>query len=82
MLSPAGFFKLEKGDGTAAYANHAKPEWRKIAAAIGAAHTVALQQFRSAYKLLLRFLNRIVFCFFAEDTGLLPKKLFSAISAE
>ena len=26
---------------------------------------------------IARFLNRIVFCFFAEDTGLLPKKLFS-----
>ena len=25
---------------------------------------------------IARFLNRIVFCFFAEDTGLLPKKLF------
>jgi len=28
---------------------------------------------------IARFLNRIVFCFFAEDTGLLPKKLFSDI---
>jgi hypothetical protein len=27
-----------------------------------------------------RFLNRVVFCFFAEDTGLLPKNLFSAIA--
>ena len=26
---------------------------------------------------IARFLNRIVFCFFAEDTGLLPKSLFS-----
>lgn len=26
---------------------------------------------------IARFLNRIVFCFFAEDTGLLPKGLFS-----
>jgi type II restriction/modification system DNA methylase subunit YeeA len=26
---------------------------------------------------IARFLNRIVFCFFAEDTGLLPKNLFS-----
>ena len=26
---------------------------------------------------IARFLNRIVFCFFAEDTGLLPKDLFS-----
>lgn len=26
---------------------------------------------------IARFLNRIVFCFFAEDTGLLPKQLFS-----
>jgi type II restriction/modification system DNA methylase subunit YeeA len=26
---------------------------------------------------IARFLNRIVFCFFAEDTGLLPKTLFS-----
>ncbi len=29
---------------------------------------------------IARFLNRIVFCFFAEDTGLLPKKLFSEIA--
>ena len=29
------------------------------------------------YLRIARFLNRIVFCFFAEDTGLLPKKLFS-----
>jgi len=28
---------------------------------------------------IARFLNRIVFCFFAEDTGLLPKNLFSGI---
>ena len=28
---------------------------------------------------IARFLNRIVFCFFAEDTDLLPKKLFSAL---
>jgi len=28
---------------------------------------------------IARFLNRLVFCFFAEDTGLLPKKLFSGI---
>ncbi len=26
-----------------------------------------------------RFLNRLVFCFFAEDTGLLPKKLFTEL---
>ena len=29
---------------------------------------------------IARFLNRIVFCFFAEDTGLLPKKLFSDVA--
>ena len=29
------------------------------------------------YLRIARFLNRIVFCFFAEDTGLLPKHLFS-----
>jgi type II restriction/modification system DNA methylase subunit YeeA len=29
---------------------------------------------------IARFLNRIVFCFFAEDTGLLPKKLFTEIA--
>ena len=28
---------------------------------------------------IARFLNRIVFCFFAEDTGLLPKNLFGSI---
>src|SRR6266542_4017795 len=28
---------------------------------------------------IARFLNRIVFCFFAEDTGLLPRKLFSEV---
>jgi type II restriction/modification system DNA methylase subunit YeeA len=29
---------------------------------------------------IARFLNRIVFCFFAENTGLLPKKLFTQIA--
>jgi len=29
---------------------------------------------------IARFLNRIVFCFFAEDTGLLPKNLFTDIA--
>ncbi len=29
---------------------------------------------------IARFLNRIVFCFFAEDTGLLPRHLFSEIA--
>src|ERR1035437_3539441 len=28
---------------------------------------------------IARFLNRMVFCFFAEDTGLLPKSLFSEV---
>jgi len=28
---------------------------------------------------IARFLNRIVFCFFAEDTGLIPPKLFSEL---
>jgi hypothetical protein len=28
---------------------------------------------------IARFLNRLVFCFFAEDTGLLPKKLFADV---
>jgi hypothetical protein len=28
---------------------------------------------------IARFLNRIVFCFFAEDTGLLPKNLFAEL---
>ena len=30
---------------------------------------------------IARFLNRIVFCFFAQNTGLLPVKLFSKIAA-
>jgi len=29
---------------------------------------------------IARFLNRLVFCFFAEDTGLLPKALFSDLA--
>ena len=29
---------------------------------------------------IARFLNRVMFCFFAEDTGLLPKGLFSEIA--
>ncbi len=29
---------------------------------------------------IARFLNRVVFCFFAEDTGLLPKGLFSELT--
>ena len=30
---------------------------------------------------IARFLNRVVFCFFAQNTGLLPKKLFSELAA-
>ncbi|MCL4788497.1 MAG: hypothetical protein KJ070_17180 [Verrucomicrobia bacterium] len=44
------------------------------------ADTRTREQFRVGQKKNLRiarFLNRIVFCFFAEDTGLLPKKLFT-----
>jgi hypothetical protein len=29
---------------------------------------------------IARFLNRLIFCFFAEDTGLLPKRLFSDLA--
>ena len=29
---------------------------------------------------IARFLNRLIFCFFAEDTGLLPKNLFSELA--
>ncbi len=29
---------------------------------------------------IARFLNRLIFCFFAEDTGLLPKNLFSDVA--
>jgi len=29
---------------------------------------------------IARFLNRLIFCFFAEDTGLLPRKLFSELA--
>src|ERR1035441_3573550 len=29
---------------------------------------------------IARFLNRLIFCFFAEDTTLLPKKLFSELA--
>ena len=29
---------------------------------------------------IARFLNRLIFCFFAEDAGLLPKKLFSELA--
>jgi hypothetical protein len=29
---------------------------------------------------IARFLNRLIFCFFAEDAGLLPKKLFSDLA--
>jgi len=29
---------------------------------------------------IARFLNRLIFCFFAEDTGLLPKNLFSDLA--
>ena len=29
---------------------------------------------------IARFLNRLIFCFFAEDTGLLPKDLFADLA--
>jgi MmeI, DNA-methyltransferase domain/MmeI, helicase spacer domain/MmeI, N-terminal domain/MmeI, target recognition domain len=46
------------------------------------ADTHTRQEFRVGQKKNLRiarFLNRIVFCFFAEDTGLLPKDLFTEL---
>src|ERR1017187_3784964 len=44
----------------------------KTRAEVNVAHRKSLR--------IARFLNRLIFCFFAEDTGLLPKKLFSDLA--
>jgi len=56
----------------------AKSLQKREAAELANAKTRAEMTFAQRKNLrIARFLNRIVFCFFAEDTGLLPKTLFS-----
>jgi type II restriction/modification system DNA methylase subunit YeeA len=56
----------------------AKSLQRREAEELADARTRAEMNFaQRKYLRIARFLNRIVFCFFAEDTGLLPKNLFS-----
>lgn len=56
----------------------AKSLQKREAGELADARTRAEMNFAQRKNLrIARFLNRIVFCFFAEDTGLLPKHLFS-----
>jgi type II restriction/modification system DNA methylase subunit YeeA len=58
----------------------AKSLQRREAVELADARTRAEMNFAQRKNLrIARFLNRIVFCFFAEDTGLLPRKLFSEL---
>ncbi len=58
----------------------AKSLQRREAVELADARTRAEMNFAQRKNLrIARFLNRIVFCFFAEDTGLLPKHLFSKV---
>jgi hypothetical protein len=53
---------------------------KREAAELADARTRAQMNFAQRKNLrIARFLNRIVFCFFAEDTGLLPKHLFTDV---
>ncbi len=61
-----------------AIAEIAKSLQKREAVELADAHTRAEMNFAQRKNLrIARFLNRLVFCFFAEDTGLLPPKLFS-----
>ena len=67
---------------TEALARHiaeiAKSLQKREAVELADAHTRAEMNFAQRKNLrIARFLNRLVFCFFAEDTGLLPPHLFS-----
>ncbi len=56
----------------------AKSLQKREAVELADARTRAEMNFAQRKNLrIARFLNRLVFCFFAEDTGLLPPKLFS-----
>ncbi len=58
----------------------AKSLQKREAVELADARTRAEMNFAQRKNLrIARFLNRIVFCFFAEDTGLLPKHLFSEV---
>ena len=58
----------------------AKSLQKREAGELADASTRAAMHFAQRKNLrIARFLNRIVFCFFAENTGLLPKKLFSEV---
>ncbi len=58
----------------------AKSLQKREAVELADAQTRAEMNFAQRTNLrIARFLNRIVFCFFAEDTGLLPKGLFSDV---
>ena len=58
----------------------AKSLQKREAVELAGAHTRAEMNVAQRKNLrIARFLNRIVFCFFAEDTGLLPQDLFSEV---
>jgi type II restriction/modification system DNA methylase subunit YeeA len=63
------------------FAKVARSLQKRESAELADAHTraeVNVAQRRSLR--IARFLNRLIFCFFAEDTGLLPKNLFSELA--
>ena len=63
-----------------AIAEIAKSLQKREAQELADATTRAKMNFAQRKNLrIARFLNRVVFCFFAEDTGLLPKSLFSEL---
>ena len=63
------------------FARVARSLHQRESAELADAHTraeVSVAQRKSLR--IARFLNRLIFCFFAEDTDLLPKKLFSELA--
>jgi hypothetical protein len=63
------------------FAKVARSLHQRESAELADAHTraeVSVAQRKSLR--IARFLNRLIFCFFAEDTDLLPKKLFSELA--
>ncbi len=86
LFSDPGFLKPQKTTAqvteklAATIAEVAKSLQKRESVELADAKTRAEVNFAQRRNLrIARFLNRIVFCFFAEDSGLLPKNLFSDI---
>ena len=63
------------------FAQVARSLQKRESAELADAHTRAEVNVAQRKNLrIARFLNRLIFCFFAEDTGLLPKNLFSDLA--